>query len=109
MRALDAQVQELALDLDHMLLATYFQNHLWNEFVDRFLQFAQKSPGRAHTLAWAWSALECSQKCGREEEVTDFLRHRARFGEKDRIGKGFKAILEEWEAQIPPGPEVSAR
>jgi hypothetical protein len=107
--AFDAQVQDLNLDLGRKLLVIYARQHLWNEFLDRYLQIVRERPGRDEVLVWARLALDCSRKCGRAEEVADVLQHVVRFHPESRTAERLKTVLAEWQADRLPSMDVSMR
>jgi hypothetical protein len=106
---LDRQVQDFNFNLGLNLLVVYARQHLWNEFVDRYLQIVQERPGRGEIVTWARVALDCSQKCGRAEEVADVLEHVVRFHPELRTAEGLKTALAAWQTERSPGLEVSKR
>lgn len=105
--ALVAQVQDLNLNLSRNLLVVYSRQHLWNEFVDRYLQIVRERPGRNEGLVWARLALDSAQKCGRAEEVADVLQHIVRFHPELRTAEGLAEALAAWKTERSPGLEVS--
>jgi hypothetical protein len=107
--ALDAQVQDVNLDLGRTLLVVYAREQSWNEFVDRYLQIVRERPGRAEVVVWARRALDSSQKCGRAEEVADVLQHVVRFHPELRTAEGLERALAAWKAEGSPDLEVSKR
>jgi hypothetical protein len=72
-------VQDLNLELYQKLLVVYSENHLENELVDTFLLLLQNAPERPEVLSWVRIALDCSQHCGRTEELEDAVHHALRF------------------------------
>jgi hypothetical protein len=100
---LQRKVDGLDGDLDRKLLMVYYENCLWNEFLDRYLHLAQAEPRSVAVLSWAWIALACSLSCHRTGEVTDQLEHLARFHPELKTVRGLKKTLEDWRAAHPPG------
>jgi hypothetical protein len=107
--ALDAQVQAVNLRVGRTLLAIYFEQHLWNQFVDRYLQMVWEGPGRPEVMTWARSALYCSQKCGRAEEVEAVLHHVIRFHPELKTIEGLKDVLADLKTDLSSGLEVGKR
>jgi hypothetical protein len=107
--ALDAQVQNLHVSLGGKLLSVYYDHRSWNEFVDCYLQLAGEAPGQIEVSLWARCALDCSQKCGRAQEVEDALQHIVRFHPELRTAGGLKDALTKWKTASSPDFEVSTR
>src|SRR5678815_3162230 len=59
-------------DLDRKLMVLYSRNALSNQFLDCYLNLLPHAPD-GEIVLWARSALECSLRCGREEEVMDAM------------------------------------
>src|SRR5262249_5174898 len=101
---LDREVQRLSRDLDHKLILVYYQNRLWNEFLDRYLDCLHAEPQSEVVETWAWCALESSQNSGRADEIMDRLEHLARSCPQSKTARKVKTTLEEWRALCPnPG------
>lgn len=106
LNALDAQVQDLERSLSRTLLMVYAHQHLWNEFVDRYLQLVREGPAREEVVVYFRCALDCSLKCGRTEEVVDLLRHIVRFHPELNTAERLNSALAEWKAEISQDFEV---
>ena len=106
---LDAQVRDLKLSLCRELLSVYFDQHLWNEFVDRYLQLVREGPEQPEVVGYVFCALECSQKCGRAEEVVDVLQHVVRFHPESKRAEELKRALEKWKTEGAAVLEVGQR
>jgi hypothetical protein len=109
LRVLDAQVQDVQLSLTLKLLLVYADHQMWNEFVDRYLQLPREGPGRAKAALFVRLALDCSEKCGRTEEVVDALQHMVRFHPELKSSEGVKEVLAEWKIKRSPSREIDKR
>jgi hypothetical protein len=106
---LRAEVQDLELDLELKLMTAYSYRESCNELLDCYLRLVQQAPERPWVQWWRQSALECARKCGREEELADALRHVIQFQEGLYGAGEMRTVLEEWEPDNFPLPEVSKR
>jgi len=95
---LRATIQDLDVDLDQKLLVIYSEHRLDNQLLDRFLQFLHEAPERKEVLEWVPSSLDCSQHCGRTEELADALQHLVRFHPNLKTAKRLSARVQAWEA-----------
>jgi hypothetical protein len=109
MAQLDAEVQDLGIDLDLKLLATYAQNNSCNEFLDCYLRLAQQVAALPWVAVWSPQALECARKCGRAEEVTDALRHVICFQPNLHCAEWISGVLQRWGAQHSQSPGIMKR
>ncbi len=107
LRALDRQVQDVQLNLTRNLLVAFLNQGLWSEYVDRYLQLVQATPGRSEVTIHARSALDCARKCGRVEEVLDALQHVIRYHPELRTAQGLKDVLAEWKTGSLSSLEIS--
>jgi hypothetical protein len=109
LRALDAEVQEVELSLSRTLLLVYAHQHLWSEFVDRYLQLVREGPARRDVMVYFRVALDAARKCGRTDEVVDVLRHVARFHPELDRAERLNGALAEWQAEISSGLQAGKR
>jgi hypothetical protein len=100
MESLHATVQELDVELVWELMAIYFVDKSWNEFLDCYLLLLTQAPEKTSGL-WARSALECSWRCGRTAEVKDALEHLLRFHPEIKATRAVEATLVEWKMNHP--------
>ena len=107
--ALDAQVLDLHLALSRKVLKVYVDQHLWNQFVDRYQEIIRESPERGEVNSYFRCALDCAEKCGRAEELVDVLQRLIQV--HPELGRlvSLKEPLADWKAAHPPGPEVVRR
>ncbi len=96
---LHAAAQALSIDLDRKLLVLYYESGSWNELVDCYLRLVQQTPECTVGDAISYLALDCAQKCGRTEEVTETLRHIIRYHPGFHSIEGLKRALDSWERQ----------
>ncbi len=109
LHGLDVQVQAVQLSLARKLLVVYADHEMWDEFVDCYLQLLWERPVHDGYFLFIPFALECSEKCGRAEELADALRHIVRFHPEIKSSNYLKASLAEWEAKHPPGVALNKR
>lgn len=105
---LQHEVATLDSDLDRGLMIIYFDNHLWSEFLDRYLHLVHTEPQSANVLMWAWPALTCSKNCNRTDEVFAELKNLTQFHPTLKTISGLKAVLSEWASAENKPPKESA-
>ena len=103
------EAQELNIDLDRKLLKVYYENHLWDAYLDCYLEMLQGVPENPVVLTWARTALLISQKSGRTDEIVDAMRHVTRFRREAKTARGLTSMVEQWEAKNPRAFEVGTR
>jgi hypothetical protein len=99
MQQLRSEIAALNLDLDRRLTALYYDQHLWNDFLDGYLRLLQEGPERAHVVPWEWCALESARACGRTEEIVGALRQLIEFRAIPKTARGLRTVLDEWQNQ----------
>jgi hypothetical protein len=95
---LQSGIAALDADMDRKLMMVYFENHLWNKFVDRYLHLLETEPQSNSIVMWGQCALACSENCGRRQEVLDALNHFVRFHKELKTVRGVTSVLEEQKA-----------
>ena len=93
---LHVEVHALEVDLDGKLIMVCYQNQLWDQFIDRYLEFLRAAPENSFVVTWAANALDCAFWCGRDAEVRDALEHIIRFSEHTKTAVRLAAVLSEW-------------
>jgi len=99
------EVATLNADLDRGLMIIYFDNHLWSEFLDRYLHLIHTDPQNPNVLMWARPALTCSKNCNRTEEVCGELKNLTQFHPALKTVPGLKTVLREWASATNKTPE----
>ncbi len=106
---LHQQIEELHGDLDRKLLVVYSQNGRWNEFLDRYLHLLRTEPEHRAVLNWVRTALVCSQRCGRSDELLDALGDVIRFHGDLKTVPSLRATLNEWRSAHGHGPGLASQ
>jgi hypothetical protein len=109
MQHLQSELTALDFDLRRRLTSAYYDHHLWAEFLDGYLRLLYDAPNWGQVVCWERCALEAAQACGRTEEISRALRHAIEFRASIRTARGLKGVLEEWQNQLIPAPEVGKR
>jgi hypothetical protein len=100
---------ELNMHLDGRLMEAYYQNHLWDAYLDCYLQLLQGAPENPLVPICARTALLVSEKSGRTDEVLDAMQHVTRFHRDVKTARGLKNAVEEWGMKNPQRLEVGAQ
>jgi hypothetical protein len=95
MEELYSRVAALKSDLDNKLMTLYYADEKPGKFLDRYLSLLKEAP-EGNVVVWARHALECSQQCGRNEEVYDALWHVTRFRPELKTASLLRSVLEDW-------------
>jgi hypothetical protein len=92
---LHTQIHSLEVDVDRKLMMVSFEKGLWNEFLDRYLEFLQVAPENTFTVNWAPNALYCAQFCARTEEVRAAMEQVIHFHSHVKTARALAGVLEE--------------
>jgi hypothetical protein len=98
-------VHKLSSELDRKFMMVYYENGLWNEFLEHYLSCLHAEPQGDVVEMWEWCALEGSRNCHRTDEIVDGLERLTRLHPEYRTAQKLKKTLEEWKT-LHPGVEV---
>ncbi len=96
----------LQTDLDAQLVGAYFNEGLWDQFLDSYLRFVQEAPDNPFVRIWAPAALDAAAKCNRSQELLAVLKSAVDFRQKSQSAEALRKILRDWtDAQPTPLPK----
>jgi hypothetical protein len=80
--------------MDCRLLGVYAQSRRDREFVDHYLHLVREASEHGELVVWFPYAVEAARRCGRQEELTDALRHEIRFRECTGTTRSLAGLLD---------------
>jgi len=89
------EIWELNMELDGKLMEAYYQNHLWDAYLDCYVQLLQGAPENPIVPMRARTALLVSEKSGRTDEIRDAMQHVTRFHRDVEAAKRLRRMVEE--------------
>lgn len=104
---LHSELQQLHIYLDRELMSIDYENELWDQHVDAFLQLLRLSPQSAELNLGR--VLTAAERCGRSEEVKEALRQAIEFDQDRKEAENLKAMLDSCLTSNPSNGEPCRR